>query len=155
MHMTRTLLVGLCAGAVSISACTTQHGFPFPPGPGCFYQYPNVQMVYPIPYSTGVPDTLGILVYGGYRYDGATIATPITLRLASAPPIDTVPTSLPSPIPTPTASALGTNPESFAAVAIPRLAPHSTYQVVAQEDESVCGASPIPTQVTIGSFATK
>jgi hypothetical protein len=119
--------------------------------------YPQLQLVYPAPGATDIPDDQGIVVYGGFT-SGASISVPITLQAGSSAPLTTFETSVPSPVPTPTASPfpnLNSQSQALYAVHLPTLASKTSYHVLAQIHYAVCGGGPQPFQADLGSFTTR
>jgi hypothetical protein len=120
------------------------------------YNYPNVQLIYPIPGTTNLPVGLTTLLYDIAPNNGSTRATvPITLRIGATAPIATKSVPIPNPAPSPTATATYGN-STTAAVALPRLSATTTYEVFATQYEDQCGVKTGKTLETdIGSFATQ
>jgi hypothetical protein len=120
--------------------------------------YPELQLVYPAPGATAIPDDAGIVVYGGFTTNDASISVPITLQTGSAAPLATFETNVPSPVPTPTASPfvnLNSQSEALYAVHPPALASNTSYHVLAQIHYLTCEGESQPFQADLGSFTTR
>ena len=99
-------------------------------------------LIYPKPGSTGIPDAPGQLVIAGY-------ANKVVLQPAAGPPvISTTLVPVPSPLPSPSVSAPGYYAH---ALAVPTLAPATTYLVTSSEP-GACGGTDT---ATLGSFTTQ
>jgi len=149
----RKLLFALLTAALSdaFTACNQQTH------PGCALPIaliPSVQLLYPIPNSTGVADSTTVLVYNvgpGAHTGGPQV--PIMLSVGSASPTALSPTALPSPLPSPIASPANPATGNFA-VSLPALSHATTYSVTATVTEEGCGLNQ-PDTGGIGSFTTQ
>ena len=113
----------------------------------CFALIGPASLIYPIPGSTGVPDTLGSLVF----FD-APNADQISLHAGSATiqagAIGAPPSPLPSPIATLLSSSVGLQGAS-----VPALQPATTYDVSVFQPNGVdCGPA---RSYSIGRFTTR
>ncbi len=110
----------------------------------CGLAPPAPSLVYPIDGAVNVPD-------GNFTLLLTSSATPVSLLVANATVFaDLPPTTIPSPLPSPAATA-----SPHAGYAVPKLQPSTTYEVVGVYP--VSGCHPIdytPPPQPIGSFTT-
>jgi hypothetical protein len=128
-----------CSGATGYGACNVS------------YLTPAVRLLYPLPNAQNVPDAAGVVLYASAPNYLPATAVPILLRAGSATPFPTVPTAVPSPYPSPAA----TTSASLYAVAVPSLAPATTYHVLAEVSAGNCYGSGSKVQQDLGSFTTR
>jgi hypothetical protein len=138
-----SLVLG-CSGNPGVATCSA------------IFYYPEVQLLYPIPGSTGVPVDVGVLVYRGTTSHSpvALASAPISLGVGPSPSITTVPTSLPSPLPSPAATPDQPNGIPYA-VALPTLSPNTAYQVFATQNVGGCVKPGMTVLTNIGTFTTQ
>ncbi len=145
---------GLAAGlsaAIAVLGIRCSSG-PRIPCPGCIpcpqfeYYSPEVQELYPVPYSSAVPDQLGVVIYA------STQSVPIVLQTGAAS-IATSPTALPSPLPSPAATPYSGFTEY--AVSVTPLTAATTYAAVASVTEITGCGGHSPTQQQIATFTTR
>ncbi len=148
--MHRSLVLSGCVlAALAVSACSGGGGSAS--GPSCApgtLESPAPQLLYPIPGSTGVPSTVGVLLYA----NPSNQAGFITLGSGGSVPIVTAsPTSLPSPLPSPiaTPSVAGARIEAASFGPLASGAPVGVYL-------NVSSAAGCPTTaLAFGSFQTQ
>jgi hypothetical protein len=155
------LMLALALPAIALGCAVEESHGGAAPGGDCTYDYPAVELLYPIPGATGVPPNIGVLVYQG-TYQGTPLAqstspanVPIALGVTAPPSIGTPPTSVPSPFPSPAATPYGPSGGSAYAVALPTLSPNTTYQVFATQNVGGCIEPGQTVQSHIGSFTTQ
>lgn len=107
---------------------------------------PSPQLRYPKPNATNVPTDIGVVIYDAPAQYGLLLQAGSTTINGSA-------RTVPSPLPTPIAPAIG---PSFAA-SIPALQAHTNYDVsILIPDNARCGSEVLPlTPMQIGSFTTQ
>jgi len=149
-----TLLV--CAIGSVLSACGgSQTGSTTPSQPFCPVSKPFVQLLYPIPGTTGIATSVGQMVFA------STGVTRIQLAIGTYPykgKLRTKPAPLPNPLPTPIAT-----PGPYAqyltttfAVSFVTLQPHTLYDVQSWEVPNPCSPDPFPPSwASLGSFTTQ
>jgi hypothetical protein len=115
-----------------------------------------VALDYPEPSATGVPTSIGVLVLS------SSVTTPIQIVNVDASgaqaPVDAAPTALPVPLPNPIATPIPGSGSTYFAVAVPSLAPGSTYRVLAATNEPNVGCTGEVTQGALeiaGQFTTQ
>jgi hypothetical protein len=109
--------------AVGLAACSG--GSSSPSGRVCpLPTGATPQLLYPVPGATQVPDAVGILIYQGYTESTVTLVNGILAPVATTP--TSVPTTLPSPIATPS----NPNGTTTYAVSFPTLAAASLYSTL-------------------------
>jgi hypothetical protein len=123
---------------------------------GAIDYYPVVQLLYPVPGSTGVPVDVGVLMYQGTPIGASPgpASVPISLGVGPSPPITTVPTSVPSPLPSPAATPHQPAGSAYA-VALSTLSPDTVYQVFATQNVGGCVKPGMTVLTNIGTFTTQ
>ena len=143
-----------CGSVASVLGFNQDTGFgqcgPPPPVPAPFLFF-----AYPGDGATGVPTTVGRLVFGGFPNSSSAIA--VTASPQNTVPVGPLAPAL-SPLPSPLATQppRGTGSVPYYAVSVPTLAPSTTYTVV--HVYSDWSSSPPCTQTehtTLGSFTTQ
>jgi predicted small lipoprotein YifL len=120
------------------------------------FVYPLVRLVYPVSGTGGVAPRGGIVIYASFANGKpGPLSVPIALQVDSRTQaqVQTTPTALPSPLPSPAAAPSGGSAQLFA-VAVPRLDPDRTYDVLATVHFGGCGPTTTG-QDKIGSFRTR
>jgi hypothetical protein len=139
-------LAVVAAIAVAAGGCSGSNGSP--PGPSCNTPSAPTQL-YPISGTKGVATRLNIMVFAGYN--GGIILS----RFASGSPyINTQPTAVPSPLPSP--AAMPPSGQTPFAVSLPALRAHSKYTAYTFMSSAPCITPPIGNNaVKIGTFTTQ
>jgi hypothetical protein len=121
---------------------------------------PHVRLLYPISHSMGIPNNTGVVIYQTYPNGSFGAATSVPIFLGTGPlssaeaTIGSVPTTVPSPLPSSTAVPYPTSSPAIYAAAIPTLSPGVTYSVFAQQSVLGCISTPVFANNSIGSFTT-
>jgi hypothetical protein len=136
--------------AVAVATACSGGGGSAPSAPACgaaSLESPGPQLLYPIPGTTGVPSTLGIILYT----NPSSQAGAITLSSGGSVPVaNASPTSLPSPLPSPRATPAVAGAQMLAASfsGLAAGSPVGVYFNVAR-----AGCSPVP--FAFGNFQTQ
>ena len=89
------------------------------------YIPPRVQLIYPMPDSTSVPDNTGLLIFRAY------VPYPPVALTAGSTSVPTTPIAVPSPLPSPAATPWPSSPglaqQAYFAVSFGTLAAATTY----------------------------
>jgi hypothetical protein len=145
----------VCALASVLSGCGGSQAGSTPSHPFCPVSKPFVQLLYPIPGSTGVATSVGQMVFA------STGVTRIQLGIGAYPfegTLRTKPEPLPNPLPIPIAT-----PGPYAqyltttfAVSFVTLQPHTQYEARSWEVPNPCAPEPFPPGwADLGSFTTQ
>jgi hypothetical protein len=141
-----------CGSAASLLGFTQDPGHCGPPPP---VPAPFLFFAYPGDGATGVPTTVGRLVFGGFPGSSSAISmTAAPQNDVQVGPLAPAPSPLPSPLATQPPRGTGSVP--YYAVSVPTLAPSTTYTVV--HTYSAWSSSPPCTQTehtALGSFTTQ
>lgn len=145
-------LAAWCALIAAVATAGCGGGAPISPNitPCNMTAIPSVQILYPEPGATNIPDNAAALVYSSSE------AFPIVIAATSTSRTVAKPTPVPSPLPSPAATPRPGVQQSLFAVAMPTLNPATTYSVVAID--TVTPSECVPSgqiDIPMGSFSTR
>jgi hypothetical protein len=145
-----SIILALSIFAIVATGCGGGAPAPSPTTSPCIYNppaLPVLNLIYPMPGATGVPTDIGVLVYAGSENEA------VDLEVGSTPFFSDGATIVPSPLPSPAATA-GPG-EQLYAVKIGALAANTKYTALWTGELPTCGGAVEAETFPFGSFTTQ